>query len=144
MASYAVKAPALWVRVPQGSDRVPNSAPSRILDTIAAGAFTQIRGVAGRWSGSGQFAAWRLRGTLAKQMEKRMALAYEATFRTKRGSIRDYQFAETREEAARLLFERNPTARTVQTCNAYFDEIEHRMRGNGTNIQWIERERVPY
>ena len=40
-----------------------------------------------------------------------MALEYEATFRNKRGFIRDRQFAETRNEAARQLFERNPTAK---------------------------------
>jgi hypothetical protein len=38
------------------------------------------------------------------------------------------------------LFARNPNARSVQVCNAYFDESAGRMKGDGMNITWILRE----
>lgn len=65
---------------------------------------------------------------------------FEATFRNKRGSIRDTEYAITRESAARALFKRNKTARTVQTCKAYYDGS--RPRGNGMDIRWLSREEV--
>ena len=65
---------------------------------------------------------------------------HEATYRNKRGQVLDRQFAPTREEAARLLLERNPNAKSVQCCNASFDEASGEMRGNGMNISWIGRE----
>jgi hypothetical protein len=70
---------------------------------------------------------------------KKMALAYEATFRDKRGAVRDRQCAETREEAARQIFARNSTAITVQTCEAYFDQLAGRLLGNGMDIRWLSR-----
>lgn len=66
----------------------------------------------------------------------------EATYRDKLGRVLDREFAETREEAARILFERNAHAKSVQCCNAYFDEFEQRLRGNGMSITWIDRKPV--
>jgi hypothetical protein len=45
---------------------------------------------------------------------------------------------ETREEAAAQLFNRNPTARTVQTCKAFADDVGT-WRGSGMDIRWISR-----
>ena len=63
---------------------------------------------------------------------------FQATLRDKRGSIRDTAFAPDDAEAAKIIFDRNLRAESVQICNAYFDE-NGRPRGNGNNIHWIQR-----
>lgn len=72
-----------------------------------------------------------------------MALAYQATYRDKRGCIRDYAFGETPADAAREVFARNPKAERVMCCDAFFDELSgNRWRGNGQNIHWLGRHEV--
>ena len=66
-------------------------------------------------------------------------MSYEATLRTKGGNVRARAFADTRIDAARIIFSKYPKADEVSTCRAYFDEYEKAMRGNGSDIQWIKR-----
>lgn len=66
-------------------------------------------------------------------------MRYEAAYYGRYKKV-DRAFADTREEAAAILFARNPKCKSAQCCNAYVDDkgVE---QGNGNDIRWIDRPR---
>lgn len=68
-----------------------------------------------------------------------MPLAYYATTNTGHRKARVEVYADTREQAVQMVFERDPEASQCRSEYAFYDPWAEAVRPNGMNVQWHSR-----